>query len=254
MFEYYDSDDEGEIVLWGRDRELQNAVSHSPNPAAARSAIAAGANINACDTQNGPIIVSAVLGGNEDIVRILLSNGADANARGNVVWGTALGAAAYNGNIGIVKLLLEHGAYPNGRLAASIYGPTPPLQYAAEGVKTDIVKLLLQYGADVNAVGGMYGTALQAACHYGYEPSVRALLEAGADVNLQGGYHGDALQAAARYGRAGLVQLLLDAGADPTAQCGVCGSALKGARERGHPEVAQMLEVAIERWKNSQRS
>lgn len=248
MYSGYDCDccsDEDETILWGRDRALQNAVI-AKDLDAAQSAIAAGANINAYDDHNGTILQSAALSGNEAIVRLLLSHGADVNARRGVIHGTALGAAAYNArddNTAILYLLLEHGADPNSDKGMGCV--VPPLQVAAEGVKTPAVRLLLEYGANVNALGGMYGTALQAACHYGYEPTVRVLLEAGADVNLKGGYHGDALQAAARYGRVQLVQMLLDAGADPSAQCGVYGSALRGAKERGHPEVAKILEEAI---------
>lgn len=247
----YDSDEGGEVVLMGRDRELQHAVLYKKDLAAAQRAIAAGANVNAREDYEGNILQAAVRGGNEAIIRLLLSHGADINAPGGVVYGSALSAAAQGARVGdtvILKLLLDHGARPNNGLPDG-FGPAAPLQIAAESKNTEAVKLLLRYGANVNAIGGMYGTALQAACHYGHEPTVRALLEAGADVNLQGGYHGDALQAAARYGRAGLVQILLDAGANPTAQCGVYGSALKGARDRGHPEVATMLEAAIEKWK-----
>jgi hypothetical protein len=86
----------------------------------------------------------------------------------------------------------------------------------------------------------MYGTALQAACHYGYEPTVRTLLEVGADVNLKGGYHGDALQAAARIGPV-------------TSECwGFTVWRLWECLERGergHQEVVHTLRAAIAKWK-----
>jgi hypothetical protein len=40
--------------------------------------------------------------------------------------------------------------------------------------------LLLENGADVNALGGKYGSALQAASSEGHKPIVRLLLEKGA--------------------------------------------------------------------------
>jgi ankyrin repeat protein len=58
------------------------------------------------------------------------------------------------------------------------------------------VQLLLGAGAEVNAQGGSYGNALQAASFVGHEGMVRLLLEAGADVHAQGGQYGNALQAA----------------------------------------------------------
>ncbi len=59
-----------------------------------------------------------------------------------------------------------------------------------------MVQLLIEKGADVNAEGGEYGNALQAASEEGNENIVQLLIERGADVNAQGGYYGNALQAA----------------------------------------------------------
>ncbi len=55
------------------------------------------------------------------------------------------------------------------------------------------MRQLLERGADVNAQGGVYGNALQAASHGGHGEIVRQLLERGADVNAQGGHYGNAL-------------------------------------------------------------
>jgi ankyrin repeat protein len=44
------------------------------------------------------------------------------------------------------------------------------------------VKLLLDKGADVNAQGGFYGNALQAASCRGHKQVVKLLLDKGADV------------------------------------------------------------------------
>jgi Ankyrin repeats (3 copies) len=51
-----------------------------------------------------------------------------------------------------------------------------------------IVQLLLEKGTDVNATGGLLGTALQAAAESGHYPVVQSLLQNGADVNVQGEY------------------------------------------------------------------
>jgi ankyrin repeat protein len=55
------------------------------------------------------------------------------------------------------------------------------------------VKLLLGKGADVNAQGGPYGTALCAASSGGHEQVVKLLLNKGADVNAQDEDNGNAL-------------------------------------------------------------
>ena len=50
--------------------------------------------------------------GEEAIVKLLLENGADVNAKGGVFW-IALHAASQRGEEAIVKLLLENGAEVN---------------------------------------------------------------------------------------------------------------------------------------------
>ncbi|KAI1559318.1 ankyrin repeat domain containing protein [Pyrenophora tritici-repentis] len=59
-----------------------------------------------------------------------------------------------------------------------------------------MANLLLDKGAEVNAQGGRYGNALQAASERGYEQVVKTLLDAGAEVNAQGGRSCTALHAA----------------------------------------------------------
>jgi ankyrin repeat protein len=49
----------------------------------------------------------------------------------------------------------------------------------------DIVQLLLEKGADVNAHGGLYISALQMALSKGHENIAQLLIKNGADVNVQ---------------------------------------------------------------------
>src|SRR5262249_7066859 len=76
-----------------------------------------------------------------------------------------------------------------------------------------VVELLLSKGAEVNAQGGEYGNALQAASRTGNEKVVELLLSKGAEVNAQGGGYGNALQAASWRGSEKVVELLLSKGA-----------------------------------------
>ncbi|KAH7007957.1 uncharacterized protein B0I36DRAFT_378693 [Microdochium trichocladiopsis] len=123
--------------------------------------------------------------------------------------------------------------------------PGPPrasrLYYTCLGGLVAIAISLLGEGADVNAQGGRYGNALQAASSRGYREVVQLLLDNGADVNAQGDYYGNALQAASSRGYREVVQLLLDNGADVNAQGGYYGNALYTASSRGHREVVQLL-------------
>ncbi|KAL4793151.1 hypothetical protein BDV19DRAFT_231391 [Aspergillus venezuelensis] len=93
----------------------------------------------------------------------------------------------------------------------------------------------------INAQGGRYGNALQAASFRGHEKMVQILLDQGADVNAQGGRYGNALQAASSEGHEKLVQILLDQGADVNAQGGQYGNALQAASSKGHKKLVQIL-------------
>jgi ankyrin repeat protein len=67
-----------------------------------------------------------------------------------------------------------------------------------------MVRLLV---SDVNAQGGEYGNAPQAAAFSGNGAMVRLLVDNGADVNAQGGRYGNALRAAASSGKEWMVRL-----------------------------------------------
>ena len=96
-----------------------------------------------------------------------------------------------------------------------------PLYYAALlGLDSVLNCVIAFYVRDanlpetVNAQGGLYGNALQAASFGGHENAVQTLLDRGANVNAQGGKYGNALQAASFGGYKEVVQMLLDRGAD----------------------------------------
>ena len=115
------------------------------------------------------------------------------------------------------------------------------LQAAAYHNNLEAIQLLLDKGAEVNAQGGEYGNALQAAAYDGNLEVVQLLLDKGAEVNAQGGYYGNALQAAAYCSNLKVVQLLLDKGAEVNAQGGPYGNALQAAAYDGKSEVVQLL-------------
>jgi ankyrin repeat protein len=116
-----------------------------------------------------------------------------------------------------------------------------PLCYAASLGLRDLVELLLNNGANVNAQGGRYGNALQAALYNSHEAVVRLLLEKGADINAQGGQYGNALLAALYKSHEVVVRLLLDKGADVNAQDRIFGNALQAASDRGYEAVVRLL-------------
>lgn len=114
-----------------------------------------------------------------------------------------------------MDLFLEYGAYPNGIGPARLGGYCgTPLNAAKVRHKLDIMKVLLDKGADPNIRGSKHGwTALQLACLYSRREAFNILIEHNADINAHGPY-GTPLQAAAYSGDKPLVRALLHRGAD----------------------------------------
>jgi ankyrin repeat protein len=142
-----------------------------------------------------------------EMVRILLTAGADGNATGGK-YGNALQAAAHHGGEFLVYELLQH---------------EPKI--------------------DVNAQGGHFGSALQAAAAaWAGEEVVELLLEHGADHSAPGGVYGSPLLAALMCGRKKVVEILLRRGADTEARHPASGlTALLVAVNRGDVELVSLL-------------
>ncbi|KAG2413226.1 hypothetical protein HFD88_002415 [Aspergillus terreus] len=115
------------------------------------------------------------------------------------------------------------------------------LQAASVNGHEKVVQMLLDRGADINAQGGVHNNALVAASYLGHEKIVQILLDRGADINAQSVYYGSALQAASVNGHEKVVQMLLDRGADINAQSVYYGSALQAASNNGHEKVVHIL-------------
>ena len=110
--------------------------------------------------------------------------------------------------------------------------------------RIEIVENLLETGRGQSVKGWRgrnYGTPLHAASARGHSEIVHILVDRGADVNAQGGILGNALQIASARGNSRIVQTLLDGGADVNAQGGLHGSALRAASRKGHEAVVHML-------------
>ena len=139
--------------------------------------------------------------------------------------------------MGIVELLLDRGADVN--TVGGRYGTALTAAASVCDIKT--VKLLLDRGADVNTVGGRYGTALTAAASVCDIKTVELLLDQGADANTVAGEYGTALNAAAYFNNTEIVRLLLDRGADVSIIGGKYGTPL--AMNAGGEERATRLRL-----------
>lgn len=121
----------------------------------------------------------------------------------------ALHVAARLGQAQVVKVMLESGANID---QADMDGWTP-LRAAAWGGHTEVVELLVHHGCSLDSMDAENRTALRAAAWSGHEEIVRILLQNGANVNLTDHEGRTALIAAAYMGHADILDLLLSAGA-----------------------------------------
>jgi ankyrin repeat protein len=130
---------------------------------------------------------------------------------------TLLQQAVRNGQMNIVKLLLDHGADVHKRVKNK-YGSTPLMLAAFYGYN-DIVDLLIEKGANVNATAGegkVIRSALTMAAWRNHKETLKLLVKHGAKVNIfaEGKLLSNPLNGSVYMGRIEMVKLLLSFGAD----------------------------------------
>jgi len=262
--------------------------------------LAAGVDVNETSPAWGSALVVATARGHEGLSLFLLEEGADPNgADGNgitalhysVLRGLAAMANAsqhlgvnahfYRPNMSeLVKALLASGANPNARIKketrigvsgggvhVKMVGATP-LALASTAADPSLVRLLIEWGADVRLATEKGLTSLMAAAGIAHKMDrptqeeyrdalevAKLLVEEGADVNFVGEKGWTALHGAAYVGADGMVQFLVDSGArldviDVFLQTpwsiaeGITGAASKGVAEQPsgpHPSTAKLL-------------
>ena len=183
------------------------------------------------------VLLDACKNGNIDLVKKMLSYGADVNAKNNN-GNTPLHLASRKGHTEIVKLLLEHGADANVK---NNDGETA-FDWASYEGHTEIVKLSLEYGADVNVKDNDGNTPLRWASSNGQTEIVKLLLEYGADVNAKDDDGNTPLFCASYEGHAEIVKLLLVHGADVNAKDNNGETPLYRASHNGHTKIVNLLK------------
>jgi hypothetical protein len=109
--------------------------------------------------------------------------------------------AALKGEVALCQSMIKRGADVNKPGWA-------PLHYAATGESLELVRLLLDENAYIDAASPNGTTPLMMAAHYGTEAGVRLLLESGADAQLKNEQGLSALDFANRSGRVKTVELI----------------------------------------------
>ena len=128
--------------------------------------------------------------------------------------------ACFNDELKSVESLLDAGADPNGVKDYELYiksgggsEPSWPINLAARAGNAEVVKVLLEAGANPQSPEGEGQTALSMAAEHGHLEVVRLLLDAGADPSYSA-----------------------------TDGYGAMGTAAEIARRTGHEDVATLID------------
>ena len=205
-------------------------------------------------------LTCAVVTGNEVTVRLLLQAGALVDT---MSWGmTPLHEAIHSGDLRMVKLLLSHHANINIKASREYVKPSSitlgrveansstshdecvwtPLFRAVNSGREDIVQLLIEEGADIDARGPSELTALMLAVKDQHDSVTKVLLEKGADTAATDESGWTALhQAAHTPGREIAASLLLKHGAAVNATCDFGQSPLHIATEQRNNAMIRLL-------------
>jgi ankyrin repeat protein len=175
-------------TAWAGTNEDLLVAAQKGNVAGVTAALAAGADINARDSNGWTALQTAAANRDmveftktQDIVKLLIEKGADVNAR-DKYGGTALiWATSVTHPIEIAKLLIAAGADVN----AKGNNGWRPLMSAGFG-NFELAELLIAKGADVNAKDDKGSTALAVAAMMGGNVNyVKFLIAKKADVNTK---------------------------------------------------------------------
>ncbi len=199
--------------------------------------LAEGTELELKDQNGYTPLMNAVKQQNSQIVKLLADYGANVNISDELE-DTPLVWASSMKNAEIVKILLENGADPDK-------GNFSPVMWSAFHGNIPMLKLFIQYRANLNARTHEGWTALMWTAEKGNIQAMWELLRRGARVNMQNNSGQTALMLASRSGNIAAVGLLLKKGGDAAVVDFEKKSALDYAREHQHKDVMRLLEKEL---------
>ncbi|MFN8453737.1 MAG: ankyrin repeat domain-containing protein [Anaerolineae bacterium] len=198
--------------------ELITAAEQGDTPTVLRL-LQAGANINGQDERGRTPVLAATHGRYTETVKALLQAGADVNIRDNRLDNPFLYAGA-EGLLDILRLTIEAGADPT---LTNRFGGVALIPASERGHVETVRELLTRTKINVNHVNNLGWTALLEAIILSdggprHQQIIKLLIEHGADVNLPDKDGVTPLQHARQRGYIQIARLLEQAGATETSQ------------------------------------
>ncbi len=182
-------------------------------------------------------LIEAAANNRWDVIKPLLERGADPD--GSINESTLLILAVRSGRKDMVELLTDKGA----KINAKGNDESTPIHVAVQEGRRDMVEMLLAKGADVNAKGLIDMTPLHLATMVSSKDMVELLLAKGADPNARNRAGLTPLHEAAISNNPGIATLLLDKGADLHILSNSHNTAQEFAVRHGNIEVAPLLAI-----------
>jgi uncharacterized protein len=205
------------------------------NVAKVRAMLQADPSLARAKDENGvSVIMKATYYGKKDVVAALLESAVEIDV---------FEAAATGRTARLTELLSKDPSLAN----AHSHDGFTPLGFAAFFGQPEIVKALLDAGADVNVPSreSMKVTPLASAAAAKQTEIARLLIERGANVNARAASGHIPLHEAAGNGNVELVKLLIESGAEVNARTDDGKTPLDFAREYKRPEVIALLETSL---------
>jgi ankyrin repeat protein len=222
------------------DKTLLHAAAFGPNQAIVQLFLQKGLDVRAIDKSGQTPLHAAAAGRGSGAIDLLIANGADMEAIDRSEYGqTALNIAAESGNSQAMKALIDRGAKVNDNTFFSVIN-----RFESEKTKQEIIELLLKNQAQVPS-----GLLYSAVSGRNIE-LVKLLIDRGADVNAPDPYDNTTLLMRIVQPNTGispqlkpaLVKLFLSKGADVNARNKNGATALNIAYKSSTPEIIKLLK------------
>ena len=213
-------------------------------PEAALKLIEMGVNVHVTNARSVTPLIYAIQKGNIDVSLALLKNGADPS-QGDNIGNTPLLQAAHFGQKQLLLILLDWGG-PHLIENANLRLTTPLMRASQEGHE-DVVRLLLEKGAQVNRVNSEQMSALMLAAQRGHASTIKLLIKFGANLNaLITQHRSNALHLACKRSHTEAVRVLVTAG------CELWEKDIRGrnardiARRKGAKEIVDLVDGDVQ--------